>query len=222
MPQVTYTQTRLALDPIAFFVLLVIVVNIVASISKALKRAAANVSSARTVITSDQGRAAQSMSPAASAARNVAASRAAELERLRQALLAAAQTPAQTPVAQKVVQAVQTVAQAPIYKVASSPIPASTAQQVVQTVSDLAAAALPTEWTLAPGGALMTLESGETAFNSLDAPGSTAPQTAPAAPTAPAFDIAPTLNNGAALFIAAAVVGPCAAFRTSGHTPGGW
>ncbi len=72
----------------------------------------------------------------------------------------------------------------------------------------------------------MSLESATTAFNQLATPGSAA---AAAQATAARASGAATLlavlagpNSGTNLFVAAAIVGPCAALRSLGHTPGGW
>lgn len=70
----------------------------------------------------------------------------------------------------------------------------------------------------ADGLTLMTLESGATAFNRLGARAA-APATAP---TSIAFSFRKDPRAVANAFVAAAIVGPCAALRPLGHTPAGW
>jgi hypothetical protein len=89
-------------------------------------------------------------------------------------------------------------------------------------------AALAPVFDMGPGfvtPALMTLESGTTAFDRLATATGVRGAGQPGAATANAsatLDLLQAPNSGANLFIAAAIVGPCAAFRPIGHTPGGW
>lgn len=76
-----------------------------------------------------------------------------------------------------------------------------------------------------PGLTLMTLESGTTAFDQL--PGAGSISATPASAGAPGaaigrFDLPMNPRAAANAFVESAIVGPCAALRTAGHTPAGW
>jgi hypothetical protein len=222
---------RAALDPIAFFVIAIIVFNIIATIAKSLKKAVGSAASAAE--TSAKQRFTQALQTASppdqiSAAR---AARAAELAKLRSALLASA----------GVSNADAPGPQSPLYMAVSQPPPAtvtsalltaaaarlSRSPVVAPAAPSAPPAATPAGWSLESAGTLMTLESSVTAFDRLGALGSalaTAQNAALGAPKAPGNSLAvlDLPNVGANLFVAAAIVGPCAAFRSLGHTPGGW
>ncbi|HEV2878636.1 MAG TPA: hypothetical protein VGW96_03550 [Candidatus Eremiobacteraceae bacterium] len=226
---------RAALDPIAFFVIAIIVFNIIATIAKSLKKAVGSAASAAE--TSAKQRLSQALQTASSPDQISAAraARAAELAKLRSALLASAgvsNVDAPGP-------------QSPLYMAVSQPPPAATPATVTSALLTAAAARLsgsrvvapaapsappaatPAGWSLESAGTLMTLESSVTAFDRLGALGSalaTAQNAALGAPRAPGNSLAvlDLPNVGANLFVAAAIVGPCAAFRSLGHTPGGW
>jgi len=91
MEHATTPVMREAMDPIAFFVIVIIVFNIVSSIVKGLKNAAARAAKSPDAEASQ--RLTQSLQRQPAAAQAAAAARAAELARLRKALLASAGVP---------------------------------------------------------------------------------------------------------------------------------
>jgi hypothetical protein len=100
-------------------------------------------------------------------------------------------------------------------------------QALVPSMVTIAAAPpAPSGWSLETPGLLMSLESAATAFDQLAVSGSAAAaaQSAAAAASLASQPLAllQGSDSGMNLFIAAAIVGPCAAFRPLGHTPGGW
>lgn len=223
---------RAALDPIAFFVVAIILFNVIASIVKGLRKAIGSVASsadakARQRVT--QSLQATPVPDQITAARaRVAATRAAELARLRRALLASSgvsdadssssSTPSYT---------VLTQTQPP--PASSSLVPSTIAAGVSppQNVPGALSTPAPASWMLQAAGTLMTLESAATAFERLAVPGSpqSAAQAAAAAapaPNAPSLAVLQLPNAGGNLVVAMAIVGPPAAFRSIGHTPGGW
>ena len=97
-------------------------------------------------------------------------------------------------------------------------------QPVASTLATVAAIA---DDMMQAAGSLMSLESAATAFEPLaapSAPGATvlAPSATAAPTVAPTLSVLQGSDSGMNLFIAAAIVGPCAALRPTGHTPGGW
>lgn len=224
---------RPAVDPIGFIVLAIIIFNVVSSLIAGAKRAAARAA-AKSADAQSQQRSSQALTqrPAPSVA---ATARAAELQRLRRALLASAGTPDPGAVAVQTavytattqplaprVPAASAIARAPSTRIASS----MPAQQSMPASPSLLVAPAPDTWSLRTGGTLMTLESGTTAFDQLALPGSRAAaaqaNAADAAARLPTLSLLQGSSGAASLFIAAAIAGPCAAFRPSGHTPGGW
>lgn len=130
----------------------------------------------------------------------------ADKEKLRQALTAAGVSTLAAELQRRVVAATPP---APVY--------APAARMSVSSATSLPAPEPPPPAT-ADGLTLMTLESGTTAFNRLGAPAAAA---APAPPTV-AFSFRNNPRAVANAFVAAAIVGPCAALRPLGHTPAGW
>jgi hypothetical protein len=208
-----------SIDPIAFFIVAIILFNVVSSIVKGLKKAAG-----RAMSSSDaeaQKRLTQSLTRTPN---QLAAERAAELGRLRKALLASAGlSDMDANVSQASTVAVATQ---PPYAAASSAIAQSTAVAAAAPLApSMPSLSAPASWTLQSPGMLMTLESATTAFDRIAAPGTpgAAAQSdalAAVAPSDPAILQGP--DSGMNLFVASAIIGPCAAFRPSGHTPGGW
>ncbi|MDQ6780394.1 MAG: hypothetical protein M3Z37_04470 [Candidatus Eremiobacteraeota bacterium] len=129
----------------------------------------------------------------------------ADKEKLRQALTAAG-------VSTLAAEVQRRVAAAP-----PSPVFAPAARMSVASAATLPAPELPPPATT-DGLTLMTLESGTTAFNRLGAP------TAAGGTTQAniAFSFRSNPRAVANAFVAAAIVGPCAALRSLGHTPAGW
>ncbi len=232
----TMPMTRAAMDPIAFFVVAIIIFNIIASIVKSLKKAIGGAASSADA--QARQRLAQSLQQAPASAPDqitaararVAAARAAELARLRQALLAAGGVSAadsSTPpppsfaVLTQALRAPATVAS--ISTASSAGAPVSPPQYVPGSLSTPATA----NWVLEAAGTLMTLESASTAFDRLAVAGTPQAAAQAAAAGAPP-DIGDSLavlqlsNTGANLIVAASIIGPPAAFRSIGHTPGGW
>ena len=217
--------TRAALDPFGFFILVIILFNVVSTIIAGLKRAGAKAA-AKADDSQAQTRLAQALKTSTVATSQASAARAAQLERIRRALLAAAGTPDQS--ASEAQNAsytatVQPVAAPVTYRATATPAPASRAPMPPAPI----AASAPV-LDMGPGfatPALMTLESGTTAFDRLataTALGGTGLGGAVVASAPAALALLQMPNSGANLFIAAAIVGPCAAFRPIGHTPGGW
>lgn len=218
--------TRAALDPFGFFILVIILFNVVSTVIAGLKRAGAKAA-AKADDTQAQTQRAQALKSSPVAASQSAA-RAAQLERIRRALLAAAGTPDQSAGAVQTASYTATTqpATAAVRYRAPTPAPTAPAPQAPMPPAPVAASA--PVFDMGPGfatPALMTLESGTTAFDRLatatGARGAGQPD-AVAAKAPAGFDLLQMPNSGAYLFIAAAIVGPCAAFRPIGHTPGGW
>ncbi|HEV2038103.1 MAG TPA: hypothetical protein VGQ96_05790 [Candidatus Eremiobacteraceae bacterium] len=239
-----------AIDPIALFVVAIILFNIISSIARGIKKATARASS-----TDEQAqqRLAQSLQPTP-APDLIAARRAAEIAKLRKALLASAGLPdddAQTaqpatytattqpqyqapPAVQPQYQTQTQTTMRPRYQappIVRSPLSRTRAVQMPAVSPAPAAppspALLPDEWSLqSPHLLLMSLESATTAFDRLATAGSAEAalqSTAALAAAAPQrLAMLQGAGSGANLFVAAAIVGPCAAFRSIGHTPGGW
>ncbi|MDQ6766478.1 MAG: hypothetical protein M3Z41_01500 [Candidatus Eremiobacteraeota bacterium] len=241
-----------AIDPIALFVVAIILFNIISSIARGIKKATAGASS-----TDEQGRQrlAQSLQPTP-APDLLAARRAAEMAKLRKALLASAGLPDDD--VQPAQPATYTVTTQPHYQASPAVQPQYQTRTQAQTTMrpryqappivrsplsrtrsaqvpavSLAPAAppspvsLPDAWSLqSPGLLLMSLESATTAFDRLATAGSAEAalqSTAALAAAAPQrLAMLQGTGSGANLFVAAAIVGPCAAFRSIGHTPGGW
>jgi len=227
-------MTRAAMDPIAFFVVAIIVFNIIASIVKSLKKALGRAASSADA--EARQRLAQTLQQApvpdqiTAARARIAATRAAELARLRQALLSAggvSNADAGMPPAPS--YTVLTQAQPSPATMPTAPAPSSAPPRVSppQYVPGSLSTPATASWVLQAAGTLMTLESATTAFDRLAVAGT--PQAAAQAAAAGAPDESPPSlavlqlpNAGANLVVAAAVVGPPAAFRSIGHTPGGW
>jgi len=225
---------RAALDPIAFFVVAIILFNVIASIVKGLRKAIGSAASSADA--QARQRLAQSLPPTpvpdqiTAARARVAAVRAAELARLRQALLAstgvsgADSSTSPGPTYTMVSQTQSSPAPVP-----SAPPPSSTVSQVSppQSVPGALSTPAPASWVLQAAGTLMTLESASTAFDRLAVAGTPQAAAQAAAAAAPA-ESSPSLavlqlpNAGGNLVVAMAIVGPPAALRTIGHTPGGW
>lgn len=231
----TMPITRAAMDPIAFFVVAIVVFNIIASIVKSLKKTVAGAASAADAAARQRLTQSLQQAPApdqiTAARAKVAAARAAELARLRQALLAAGGVSnanvdtAAAPTYTVVRQALQPLPAT----VASAPIPSSMLTQVSppQEPAGALSTPAPSAWVLQAAGTLMTLESATTAFDRLAVAGTAQAAAQAAAAAAPSetpssLAVLQLSNTGANLVVAAAIVGPPAAFRSIGHTPGGW
>ena len=233
----TMPVMRAALDPIAFFVIAIIVFNIIASIVKSLRKALGRATSSADAQARQRLTQALQPKPAPDqitvARARLAAARAAELARLRQALLASAgisDAASTTSPAPSYTMATQT--QPPATPVSTAPILSAMVSQVTPTpgvpdAQSTPVTAAPPGWSLQAGGSLMTLESAATAFERLAIAGSpqAAAQAAAAAapaPSIPSLAVLQLTNAGANLVVASAIVGPPAAFRSIGHTPGSW
>jgi len=230
----TMPMTRAAMDPIAFFVVAIVIFNIIASIVKSLRKAVG-----RTATSEDaqaQQRLTQSLQAApapdqiTAARARVAAARAAELARLRQALL----TPGGVSRADSGTVAAPSytvLTQAPRTPPPMASVPSASSMVAQPSSPQIVPGALSTPatagWVLQAAGKLMTLESATTAFDRLavaGTPQAAAQAAAAAAPPEAASSLAvlQLANTGANLIVAASIVGPPAAFRSIGHTPGGW
>ena len=228
----TMPMTRAAMDPIAFFVVAIVIFNIIASIVKSLRKAVGRAASSADA--QAQQRLTQSLQAApapdqiTAARARVAAARTAELARLRQALLTAG----------GVSSADSGTFAAPSYTVLTqatrtppASVPAASRMLAQPSSPQIVPGALSTPatagWVLQAAGTLMTLESATTAFDRLavaGTPQAAAQAAAAAAPPEAASSLAvlQLANTGANLIVAASIVGPPAAFRSIGHTPGGW
>jgi plasmid stability protein len=214
---------REAMDPIAFFVIAIIVFNIVSSIVKGLRTAAARAAKSTDAGASQRlTQSLQQRQPAAAQA--AAAARAAELARLRKALLASAGVPDADVSASQPSTPVASVR--PALVVARAARVQTSAPAMSQASPVAAAAVVSDNWSLQSPGSLMSLESASTAFERLATPGSAAAAAqsaaAQASPAAAQLAVLQGPDSGMNMFIAAAIVGPCAALRPLGHTPGGW
>jgi hypothetical protein len=226
---------RSAMDPIGFFILAIILFNVVSTIVAGLKRASAR-SATKSAAQPDAAQAQPRLSPVLQSrpatGSQAAAARAAQIERVRRALLAAAGTPDQAAgAAQPTTYAV--TRQPAGYAVAAKPATVATATPPARSMPQAPMPAMPTilsaptfdVGTMQATPTLMTLESGTTAFDQLAAPrgGLGSAQARGGGATQPGpLDLLQGPDSGSNLFIAAAIVGPCAAFRPIGHTPGGW
>jgi len=191
-------RQQAAIDPIGLFVILIIVVNVVSTF---FKRARAQQDKQAATPPAAQLDEAMRKSSA-----DVAATRAAQRARLQRALSATARQ----------VKPPITVPATPVggdWKVAPK--------------TPVAPAAPPVggDWKVAPSvaPALYVLPSFE--FNDMPALPALTQLAGPVSYVAPPASPLPILQGkftGADLFIAAAVIGPCAALRTIGHTPAGW
>ena len=163
--------------------------------------------------------------------------RAAQLEQLRRALLASAgvDQPASAASSTSMPAAAAPAAPPQLTRMPSQPTPLRvqprrarvrpvSLQPVVITTAPVTVAA---DDMMGAPGSLMSLESATTAFEPLGAPSTSGTLAlGPSAPVpqaaAPALSLLQGRDSGMNLFIAAAIIGPCAAFRPVSHTPGGW
>lgn len=182
-----------AIDPIGFIVLLIIVVNVVSTF---LKRARAQ----QTKQANAQASPTQLQEAMRKSSADLAAARTAQRAKLQQAIRAARQTQAAT---------VPTRAAEPAVVIQQTPPPAAS------------------DWQLAPMGAPDLPQPTVLPSFELEAqlpPGLTLVVKPQPSALAPATKL-PILGGrftGADLFVATAVIGPCAALRTIGHTPAAW
>ncbi len=225
MPLGPHLVTRAALDPFGFFILVIILFNVVSTVIAGLKRAGAKAAQ-KADDTQAQTRLAQTLKSSPVAASQGAAARAAQLDRIRRALLAAAGTPDQSAGPAQTAGYTATAQPAAATVTYRPPAPPAPPRQAPMPPAPIAALAPVFDMTAGfATPALMTLESGTTAFDRLAAATGVQGlgQAGASAASAPAaLDLLQMPNSGANLFIAAAIVGPCAAFRPIGHTPGGW
>jgi hypothetical protein len=211
-------EARPAFDPIAFFIAVIIIVNVVSAIFKSVRRRATKPQDDQTQVRLDtalqQNR------------DRVESARAAQLAKLREVIAAAraaqAGVPSSTAHVPPTVLTATVTLDRPL--MVSTSTPAATAPQMPASVFRLApsSAPVPDAMVLQPTAALAGLDSAAVPFP--DVSGSQALMT-PGSPDAGRRARLAVLTgtlSGANLFVAAAIIGPCAAFRPLGHTPGGW
>src|SRR6516162_392835 len=230
-----------AMDLFTLIVLAVIAINFVGPLFKAIAGALKGATTR-----ADQG-AARRLSQPMQQSTTAADARSAELDRLRRALLSSAgvadadnstATPNPPPIVavQPTPYTQPSSASGPAPLSGTTPIAAAalrrpslqrritittaTPKPAPAPVTDIATMTPLASDVQFPGG-LMTLESAASAFQPLPsfAEATTMAQT-PARPGAAGVLQGP--NAGMNLFVAAAIIGPCAAMRPIGHTPGGW
>ncbi len=213
MPLTGAPEVRAAFDPIAFFIALIIILNVLSAIFNAAKKRAAKSQAAPTQARLD-----------AAVLQNrerLSAARAAQLARLRGALgsaRAAQQSSDAAPVRTQTPTLVATTVATTAPPRAAAPLRPAAAQP------SMPPAQLADPWTLPLPPTLMTLEPAATAVYqpAIGGPLMPAALVSPAAAAQPRLPVLAGPWSGANLFVAAAIVGPCAAFRPIGHTPGGW
>lgn len=218
-----------AIDPIAFFIVLVIVINIISGIANAARKARARAEQST----------GSSQTPAARAAMDAAAARAAQRARLQQALEAIkSQYATSVAEATEATPSVQGQIPTSVAQVPSSSIPAATATipvgpasvtvQIAPKVRVQRATLAQTPQMAPPPPAsidqLPPLSDSTTEMlttMSLESTSPAGPQRMPPGTRLliPGFRHSVT---GTQLFIASAVIGPPAAFRHIGHNPAGW
>ena len=231
------------MDIFTLVVIAIIVFNFLGPIFKAIAAAIRRAASGE----EQQARSRLSQALQQSAATTVDASRAAELDRLRRALLASSglsEVNDSAPTVQQsasappyvVTQSLTTPPTQPGAPLASA-TPAATlarppaartgsrrqrrlsATTIAPQRTAMAVPAVAGD-TLASLGSLMTLESAASAFEPLPAPDVSVAGVRAASAARLALLQRP--NAAMDLVIAAAIIGPCAATRPIGHTPGGW
>jgi len=205
-----------ALDPVGWIIAAIIIFNLISPLfaRRRARRADTGGTAAaaasppqpaqRAPVAPTLRRSSSTLRPSAPAAEAVADTQV-EQQRVRQALAAALQQ--------------QTYRKA----ASSGPAPAATVAYTSPPAAALPSPSLPAALDMprmpppADGMQLMTLESGMTAFNRLGGSGAVV-QTA----SRPHLALITGPRAAANAFVAAAIVGPCAALRPLGHTPAGW